>query len=85
MAKNPHTKYRNSLKLHGKDYVFFGCERDFAIQNQNVIDIVKTVLNSKSYNLLDFPFLLSIAVQEWEYERELYTEAERLKAMEGKK
>ena len=70
--------------MHGLDYVFFGCEKEFAMENGQIIDIVKTVLNSKSYNLLDFPFLLTICVQEWEYERELFIESERKKATGGK-
>lgn len=81
LSKNPHQNYRNSLKMHGKNYDFFGCEKDFAVQNQQIIDIIKAVINSKSYSLLQFPFLLTISVQEWEYEKELFIEAEREKTL----
>lgn len=67
--------------MHGKNYDFSGCEKDFAVQNQQIIDIIKAVINSKSYSLLQFPFLLTISVQEWEYEKELFIEAEREKTL----
>lgn len=71
-ADKPHQNFRNSIKVHGLDHTFRGCEKEAVILNQGIVDMVNLIVNSTSYDLLKLPFLLSEAVNVWLLERELY-------------
>ena len=82
-ADNPHSNFRNALKVHGLNHTFRGCEKEAVFRNGGIVDMIKLITNSTTYDLVSLPILLSEAVATWVLERELYKEAELKKRTVG--